>query len=67
MPQSKPIYPAFNPQTDGNPFDWIVQTSRQIRHDDINGQRPKLHLRSLLDKEPRRVADRPQVSQGARP
>jgi len=34
-------YPVYNPDVDGSPFVWIIQTSARIREENINGQRPQ--------------------------
>jgi hypothetical protein len=41
MAKKPPKFPTFNPDLDGSPFHWIIQTSARIREENTNGQREK--------------------------
>jgi hypothetical protein len=55
----KPIkLPVYDPDKDGNPFEWIVQMSARCRRGDINGQGAK-SVRLRLDHRTGRAPTRP--------
>jgi hypothetical protein len=58
MANKKPKLPTYDPDKDGNPFYWIVQTSARCRRENINGQAMK-QIRPNLDPLTGRVPHRP--------